>query len=231
VKYSEINKRAAGPDPSGLFVQTPEWGRVVDGRPLAQVTGPTLADSAQHVVQMQDIAEMVLLDRLMSQQDRFGNIHAIEYFYFPEEGGGVGRIKRSKVDDGEAPMPAGATLVKKMIMKDNDCGGPNKVNVSKNAGLVEKVRHMSPKLYANVRWLAANFAVGGEVPRFFVEEALFGQRDVDMLRANLAEVAPALEAACKSGALLLDLDLEAHLAGRGHDPAACDVLEPPGAAR
>lgn len=226
-KYSEINKRGADPNIAGPFTRTAQWAKVADGRPMKQLAGATLADSAQTVTVMKDISEMLVMDYLMSQQDRFGNIHEVDYYYFPKEGGGVDKIKKSKVDDGEKPKPAGAVLVKKMIMKDNDCGGPQKSNVVKNAGLIDSMRHMNAKLYANVQWMAANFTAGTEVPKFFVSEALFGQKDIDMLRGNLAALAPKLKAACTSGKLLLDADLEDHLAGKGHDPAACNVSEPP----
>ena len=92
--------------------------------------------------------------------------------------------------------------------------------VVKNAGLIDQIRHMNPKTYANVRWLSENFAAGSEIPKFFVSEALFGQRDIDMLRTNLSALGPKLKDACTGGRLLLDLDLEGHLAGRGHDRAA-----------
>ncbi len=204
-KYSEINRRGADPNYASLFVQTAQWKRAADGRALSQIAGRSLADAAQTVVAMTDISEMLVLDYLMSQQDRFGNIHEIDYYYFPKEGGGVDKVKKSKVDDHETPMPAGGVLVKKMILKDS---------------------HMNAKTYANVRWLAANFAPGTEVPKFFVAEALFGQRDIDMLRANLTALAGKLHDACTSGKLLLDLDLESHLAGRGHDPASCEASAP-----
>ena len=170
----------------------------------------------------------LVIDYLMSQQDRFGNIHAIEYYYFPKAGGGIDKVKKSKVDDGETPMPAGAVLVKKMILKDNDCGGPLKTNVIKGAGLLDQIRHMNASTYKHLRWLASSFAPGTEAPKFFVSEALFGQKDIDMLRANLATASQKLHDACASGKLLLDLDLGDHVAGRGHDPAACEASGPPG---
>lgn len=226
-KYSEINRRGADPNYASLFVRTPAWAHVSDGHPASQVAGgPTLEASAQNLVQMKDIAEMLVMDYLMSQQDRFGNIHEIEHYYFLKDGK-VDKVKKSKVDDGETPMPAGAVLVKKMILKDNDCGGPTKTNVTKNAGLIDQMRHMDKDLYANVQWLASNFTAGTEVPKFFVSEALFGQRDIDMLRENLGTLATKLKTACTSGKLLLDLDLGDHLAGRGHDPASCSASKPP----
>ena len=226
-KYSEINRRAADPNASGLFVKTPQFLRLVDGRPVAQIVGKTLADAAQPLTAMRDISELLLLDYLMSQQDRFGNIHEIDYVYFSKKEGGTDKVKKSKVDGKETPMPAGGVVVKKMILKDNDCGGPAKTNVVKNAGLLDQMRHMNAGTYKNLRWLASNFAPGTEAPKFFVGEALFGQKDIDMLRANLATASQKLHDACTSGKLLLDLDLDDHLAGKGHSSASCDAMGPP----
>jgi hypothetical protein len=233
IKYSEINRRGADPNAAGPFTRTPGYAKLIDGRPLAQITGSTLATAAQDVTQMRDMSEMLVMDYLMSQQDRFGNIHAVEYYYFPKpaaqgqaQGSGYDKIKKEKVDEG-APKPAGAVLVKQMLLKDNDCGGPAKTNVVKNAGLIDQIRHMNAKTYANLRWLSANFTAGTEVPKFFVSEALFGQKDIDMLRTNLATLGPKLRDACVGGKLLLDLNLEDHLNGKRHDRALCDASSPP----
>lgn len=227
-RYSEINKRGAAPNIAGPFTRTAQWANMAaSSRPMSQIAGKTLADSAQTVQVVKDISEMLVMDYLMSQQDRFGNIHEVDYYYSMGANGEVEKVKKSKVDDGSKPKPAGAVLVKKMIMKDNDCGGSTKDNVVKNAGLIDQLRHMSPSLYANIQWLAQNFAAGTEVPKFLTVEALFAQADINMLRANLAALAPKLQTMCTTGKLLLDADLENHLAGKGHDPAACGVAEPP----
>ncbi|MFO0736909.1 MAG: hypothetical protein U0270_13570 [Labilithrix sp.] len=226
-RYSEINKRGAAPNPAGPFTRTAQWASVASGKPMSQIAGRTLKDSAQTVQVVKDISEMLVMDYLMSQQDRFGNIHEIDYYYSLDAKGEVEKVKKSKVDDGEKPMPANAVLVKKMILKDNDCGGSTKDNVVKKAGLIDQMRHMSPNLYANIQWLAANFAAGTEVPKFLTVEALFAQADINMLRTNLAELGPKLKSMCTSGKLMLDADLEDHLAGKGHDPAACNAIEAP----
>ncbi len=227
-KYSEINKNAGGTDPSSIFRRTPQYQNVIDARPLASMVKRDLASAAQTVVVMKDISEMLTLDYLMSQQDRFGNIHDIEYYYYPDTDGSTAKVKKSDVDSGDKPKPAGAVLVKKMIMKDNDCGGPAKTNVVKNAGMIDQIRHMSPKLYSNIQWLAGNFGSGQPLPGFFASEALFSQTDINMLRTNLGAMAPKLHDACKAGKLLLDLDLDAHLAGKNADPASCDQADAPG---
>ncbi len=226
-KYAELNKKGPDPNTHSLFVQTPEYKRVTDGRPLAQIVGRALADAAQPVVQMRDITEMLLMDYLMSQQDRFGNIHDIPYYYYENADGTFSTVKKSKVDDGEATVPPTAVIVKKMILKDNDCGGPSKRNVVKNAGLLDQIRHMNADTYRHLRWLAANFGRDAEIPKLMVSEALFVPRDIDMLRTNLTTAAQKLHDACAQGRLLLDLDLARHLAGGGHDPAACESSAPP----
>ena len=226
-KYSEINKRGAEPNILGPFTRTAPYVKLIDGRPMAQIAGRTLTESAQTVTNMKDLSDMLVIDYLMSQQDRFGNIHEIDYYYFPKADGSVDKVKKSKVDDGETPMPAGAVLVKKIILKDNDCGGPAKTNHVKNAGILKQIRHMNPATYKHLRWMATSFGRGSDTVKFFQAEALFGQGDVDMLRTNLTQAAADLYAQCKAGKLLLDADLGNHLKGVGHDPAACDAEGPP----
>jgi hypothetical protein len=224
-KYTELNHRGADPNPASLFIQTPGFKHVTDSRPLAQIA-PRTIDQAQTVVQMQDITELLVMDYLMSQQDRFGNVHEIDYFYFPKDGG-FDRVKKSKVDDKEVPMPAGAVPVKKMLLKDNDCGGPAKTNHVKNAGLTDQMRHMNAKTYAHLRWLAQNFGPNMDIPKLFASEAFFVQADIDMLRKNLTDLAAKFHDNCTASKLLLDLDFGDHLAGKSHDPASCEGLAPP----
>lgn len=230
-KYSEINRRGAEPNIMGPFTRTAPFTKLVDGRPIAQIAGRTLAESAQTVTNIKDLSEMLLIDYLMSQQDRFGNIHEIDYYYFTKADGSLDKVKKSKVDDGETPMPAGGVLVKKIILKDNDCGGPQKTNHVKNAGTLKQIRHMNAQTYKNLRWMAQSFGQGSDTVKFFMAEALFGQKDVDMLRANLNQASADLYAQCKAGKLLLDADLGDHLEGIGHVAASCEASGPPVAAQ
>lgn len=221
-----LNVRGAT-DLTSSFRATAAYQAVLDGRPISTWVPRTLAGGAQRVVQMRDISDMVLLDTLLSQQDRFGNIHAVDYLYF-QEGAELKKVKKSKVDDGERAMPAGAVVVREMLLKDNDCGVV-KVNTAKTAGMLQQLRHMSPATYKHLRWLAASFGTGADVPRFLVREALFTQRDIDTVRVNLRDAAAQLHDRCVSGALQLDLDLAGHLSASGTS-SLCEVAAPPNAA-
>ncbi|MFO0663063.1 MAG: hypothetical protein U0174_03880 [Polyangiaceae bacterium] len=225
-KYAGLNVRGAAPNFHSKFVQTSAYQRLLNTADVSAIAGTTMAASAQTIIQMQDISDMLLIDFLMSQQDRFGNIHSMQYYYYSKDGK-IERVKKSKVDDGSTPMPAGGVLVTKMLLKDNDCGGPTKSNIVKTAKLLDQLRHMSPATYKNLRWLAQNFGSNTEIPLFMVTEATFGQKDIDMLRANLAEASTILYNSCKAGKLKLDLDLAANIAGTGkHNPAWCELAEP-----
>lgn len=226
-KYAGINVRGASPNIQSKFVTTSAYQRLLNTADASTIAGgTTLATAAQTLIQMKDISDMVLIDFLMSQQDRFGNIHSMQYYYYVKDGK-IERVRKSKVDDGEETMPAGGVLVTKMLLKDNDCGGPTKTNVIKNAKMLENIRHMSPTTYKNLRWIAANFAPSTELPIFFTTEATFGQRDIDMLRANLKLANDTLYNNCKAGKLKLDLDLAATIAGTGrHNPASCELVAP-----
>lgn len=227
VKYKEINVRAAGDDISARFRQTSAWAQVTSGG-SARSLGKNLASFAQPVQLMRDISDMVLIDTLMSQQDRYGNIHAVDYYYYVNsKTGKVEKVKQSKVEMGEAQKPAGAVAVRKMLLKDNDCGVV-KTNVALRAHMLESLRHMSPKTYKALRWLNQNFGPNMDAPKFFVREALFTQRDLDMLRANLKDADAKLHSACTSGKLLLDLDMEDQLAGKPVDASECEKAEAPG---
>ncbi len=74
---------------------------------------------------MRDMADLLVLDYLFSQADRFsgGNFSYVPYVYFQEEGK-VKKEKESKVKDGEVTLPAGALsfTIKKNKIIDTDCG-------------------------------------------------------------------------------------------------------------
>lgn len=227
VKYREINSRSPGTDISVAFRSTSAYKAATSGQDV-RALGRDLKDFAQPIQQMKDVSDMVLIDTLLSQQDRYGNIHAVDYYYTVESGK-ISKVKKSKWEKenpGKEPPP-NLVLVRKMLLKDNDCGVV-KTNVAARAGMLGQLRHMSPKTYKALRWFNGQFGRGSEAAKFFSREALFTQKDIDMLRANLAAAESTLHAACTSGKLKLDLRMEDQLTGKAPDPADCEKAEAPG---
>ncbi len=117
-----------------------------------------LRKTVQWTQYVKDLSEMVLLDSILSQQDRFGNQHKKAYIW-QINGDAVKKhkVKAAKNSSGKAVgwrigpdekklLEQGAVLVEEMLLKDNDCG-VIKANIQLNAGTVEKIRHIDPAVY------------------------------------------------------------------------------------
>src|SRR4029077_4103054 len=106
--------------------------------------------AVQQIVQIRDLSDMVLIDYIMSQADRFsGNMHSEKVYLWIENG--VLKSDSKKSDPAKAAeqlkqIPADAVLVNRMIMKDNDAGLISG-NSAKTNHLLEKIGHMDSKTY------------------------------------------------------------------------------------
>lgn len=184
-------------------------------------------NNVQEVLKMQNIADMILLDTLLNQQDRFGNIHyTMEPYALVQEGE---KIKVDKLDTlskkelaSGANYPHGTVFVKKMMMKDNDCGVV-KENVLKNAGLFSELKHFNPETF--VRLLKFHKTLQTEDgAQFFKNETAMTSNDVNSLRSNLNYIINDLVQKCRKGQLLLDLDLDIQFAGQ-KEPSCLALID------
>ena len=212
-RYSEINSGSMA-----TFMNSTQTKRVLNPASVASLAGRSLADVAQIVVQMKDISDMLLLDYLFKQQDRYGNIHKVEFFYFLDEKGKIDKVKVEDVNEKKEPKPANGVLVKKMLLKDNDCGGRPGAEKNVTDAQLSSIRHMSPKTYKRLQWVAQNWDSGFK--DFFGKEALlaepdlFGSPGISVVTKSVKAAAKILKDNCSAGKLLLDLDLEDHLAAK-----------------
>ncbi len=230
-RYSEINSGRMD-----TFMASAQAKRVFSSQGVGALAPRTLAGAAAILVQMKDISDMLLLDYIFKQQDRFGNIHKVDFFYFTDPSGKVDKVKVEDVNEKKEPMPAGAVPVQKMLLKDNDCG--NRPGHEKNItdAHLSSIRHMSPKTYKRLQWLAQNW--DAKFKDFFGKEALlaepdlFGSRGLELVTKNVKMAAKILKDNCTTGKLLLDLDLEDHLASTNTGStirALCDQVFDPAA--
>lgn len=74
-KYTEVSGVGTYEGRYARFLQQRPFQLVADARPVEQIAGADFFEVAQSIVQMQDVSDMVLMDTLMSQDDRIGNIH------------------------------------------------------------------------------------------------------------------------------------------------------------
>jgi hypothetical protein len=183
------------------------------------------ADNLQKMVQLKDAADLIVMDTLMNQQDRFGNIHSIENFYYLDtkdlNPDGKAKLKSSKKLTPQEAVQLSAVQVKEMILKDNDCGVV-KLNVAKQTGLADRIAHIDPNTYHRLLQFDA-LADLAETKKFFVQGLFFTSNDFISVRRNLKELATKLHQACSSGRLKLDLDIEAHFNQQELKARSCDL--------
>jgi hypothetical protein len=149
------------------FMQQAPFNRVVDSRSVDEIIKSSGAKPEVVQQQMKDVSEMIVLDTLLSQDDRIGNIH-FHLYWTKLEGNRIIKTLLEKADlvkveaqfkgkplsrVSESALasvidPRGV-LTRVMTLKDNDCG----VDVDKRSNnmrvisAIEQVRHMSKKTY------------------------------------------------------------------------------------
>jgi hypothetical protein len=196
---------------------------------VSNLAGRTFtAQNVQAMVQLKDASDMIVLDTLMNQQDRFGNIAFVETYYYLDKTDlspdGSPKLKSSKKLTLDEATQLGAFQVKKMLLKDNDCGVA-KQNVAKQVGLADHMSHIDPNTYHRLMQLNA-IADSPETREFFLQELVFTPQDYVGFRSNLQALASKLHQACTQGRLKLDVDLQAHFSGAALRPQSCEVMSP-----
>ena len=219
-KYSEFfNKAPAGISRAAAFgANNPIYKTLKRTERIERIIGTSFTpENVEKFIQLRDAAEMIVLDTILSQQDRFGNVHFVKkYVYLDNQTQDVNGNPKAESKKKLTPAEIAsfrAVQVREMMLKDNDCG-VTKTNAAADAKLLSGVAHMRPDTYQRLQQLAAAID-SNEVKNYFMSEALFTESDYSkVLRPNLKSVALQLKNACRAGKLQLDLDLAAHFSGR-----------------
>ena len=152
-----------------------------------------------------------------------GNVHSKDAFYYydakkPDANGNpVLRSEHKMKDDKVAKV--GAVKVRKMLLKDNDCG-VSRSNLDKDNGLLQKVAHVDPNTYQRV--LKLNSIIDAQ-KSYFLQVLNFTENDFKSVRGNLSDIAKYLHDGCVSGKVKVDLDLQTYFSGRALTKASCEL--------
>ncbi|MEZ4743405.1 MAG: hypothetical protein R3B45_13330 [Bdellovibrionota bacterium] len=131
-RYSEINMRSIS-----SFKKTPLVQKVFSSSDF-KFSKNNLQDYGL-IKQIEDVGDLIVFDTILGQQDRLGNIHARPFFYYDDNG----KVEKSK----KAPKDKKFVQVKRLMLKDNDCGlRSDSVNIIAEK-LYKNINHMSSKTY------------------------------------------------------------------------------------
>ena len=210
------------------FLTTPLFKTIASANPIAVPN--TLAGAAQQLIALKDTSDMVLIDTLLNQQDRFGNEAKRWKWVWVEDG----KLKFAKADDVSPDDAAqkGAVLVDTLLLNDNDCGVSKRnwfanpkagLKAAYPQGVLPAVRHMSAKTYHRFMSLAAAVEHDPDgMARYFQTDLLFTPVSWASVSSNIATARRVLHDNCVAGKLRLDLDLEPRLGLATDFTDACD---------
>ncbi|XGC80320.1 hypothetical protein ACES2L_13390 [Bdellovibrio bacteriovorus] len=213
------------------FMNQEPFKRLISSASVSQMVGTSdFARVAQTVLQLKDVSDMILMDTLLNQQDRIGNIHYKFFWYYIDPV--AKKVVRQKSDakwvndviqvpDQENAAMAGkqAALVKEMLLKDNDCG-VTKTNMMKKYKVLEQIRHMSYNTYK--KFMAFEQALATPAGQdYFVKELLFSPSEFRNLQRNAAEAKQILKTKCQSNQLRFDVDIELYVPGASAPTPSC----------
>ena len=195
---------------------SPPAASVIGGRSFTQST-------AQKLLAMRDMSEILLIDTLMQQNDRTsgGNISASTEVVYRD-----GTDYKTDKSDKNVPPGAPQFTVKRLHLVDNDCGlieGPGSIV---KQGYLNNVNHMHPKTYVQLMQFADKWEHDPSVKTFFQTEALFSSAQISSFEKILLKARDTLRAKCKSSDHFLDLDMDDYFNGKDPDKSLCDANAP-----
>ena len=213
----------------------PDFKNLMNGAKLADIAGlqPEMSN-AQKLYAMRDIADMIVIDSVMSQEDRFGNIHFQPFKALLTVEDGEKKIEMVKAKDYNDQFVKDMTAnghtildtadVKQMLLKDNDCS-VSRDNVHTTYRLVEKIRHIDPKTYQGLLRFAKSLS-DVATKAVFTVDFYFTETDYAKMQKAVAYVTTSLQNKCRAGQLSLDLDVEHYIvngAAKPQTPADCEL--------
>lgn len=183
-------------------------------------------DPRQIVHWMTDLTNIVLLDFILSQQDRVGNIDYVEHWYWVENGALKSR-KAVTHGDESAPLPADAVKLKRTHLNDNDAGARVEyANFAKSTGMLDDLHHFPARTWRQLMALEADLKAEGPLHAYLESSFGLSERQFAQLVKNTLLAAATLRMQCQAGAIQFDLDPEAFILTGTATPETVDCGAP-----
>lgn len=166
--------------------------------------------SAQQVAfWARELSETAVLDFILSQQDRPGNIDKQDYYYWIA-GDRVEHVAGEDHEPGDGTVPADALLIQRAVLNDNDAAvRVEYFNDALLAGLLARLRHFDAGVYLRLQQLAKDIREEGPVWSWLKTSPGISWDESEMIGRNAIAAAETLAQSCELGLLRFDLDPEA----------------------
>lgn len=181
---------------------------------------------AQMVWWMRELTEIVLLDFLLGQQDRVGNIDYEERWYWVSNGTVQSRVAAgSRVPSDIAGFHP--LRLRRTWINDNDAAVRTSYSdFAEKTHMLDGISHFSATTYRQLLALDQDLQENGGITRHLNAVYRMGSRELDLLKKRTREAATVLQTACRSGKLRFDLEPAEFLLKGGVQPVSVDCAHP-----
>jgi len=218
------------------FLKTPAFMALNSSLPLAQAIvagekaarrdpqinsdlGAQAVPKEQMLSWMRELIDITLLDYILSQQDRVGNIDFTVEAVYTE--GGVTKLEKvktkSKISSRQAmfqvPMPddlkgKNAVLIQRSHINDNDAGVRVEYgNYTKSTNMIDGIRHYNAQIYQRLIALDEDLKSKGPIYQYFNSNFGLPPDEVKQLVDNTDMlVVKVLQKNCQAGLIQFDLN-------------------------
>jgi len=160
---------------------------------------------AQVAFWMNDALEITLLDYILGQQDRIGNIdYQWRWFWLKD-----GKLHTRHATGTEIPadlVEYKPVRLQRTAINDNDAGvRRGYTNYAIKTDMLSGLRHYSPHLYKKLAYLAKDLQSEGEIHQWFVKSSGLSSREIGAITEKTQNAFALLQSDCESGNLKLDL--------------------------
>jgi len=171
-----------------------------------------------------EIIEIVLLDYLLGQQDRIGNID-YQWRWFWVNGTHVESRPSHSSQTPEDLATLEPVRLRATWLNDNDAGvRTGYANFARLTRMLDGLRHFDPALYMRIKQLAEDFRNQGPVYQAIGTNYRIRSKELAGIARRLTEIEAVLTDACRAGALRWDLDATTIIRGSASTPVdvSCD---------
>ena len=231
--HPTLNHRGPDPNPAAPFLASSTWAMATKGSEIRSQIPPSLKTLGQ-MMAVRDVGEMAIIDHILAQQDRFGNVAKKEKIFWLEQTAAGQKLHSVKATKANKPIDGTNQTTMQylnanhipyvqfpvMVLADNDCGLRQNSNVVQKNNMVQHLRHISSSVYKHVQSFAKTNP--GDLLEYFQNQTLMTSDEAKGVIARLQEVASILKKNCDNGTLLFDSDPEIFLGIEQIPPKNCE---------
>ena len=167
---------------------------------------PADIEPAQVAFWMNDLLEITLLDYILGQQDRIGNIDYLWRWFWLDDG----KLHSKHAKSTEVPTSLAEfrpMRLKRTAINDNDAGvRRGYANFTMKTDMLGGLRHYNPRLYKKLVHLAADMQGNGEIFQWFTKSSGLSEREISAIAERTQMAFEILVRECEAGNMKLDLD-------------------------